>query len=269
MSISKQKQTVSSGSSAEFTGPPFARRPFTLIELLVVIAIIAILAGMLLPALSKVRHMGYSTSCRNSIRQVGLMHIQYTNAFDGFFCPACDDDCNQWDSSADHKSEGFLAKALNEGDATKGQVFECPIVKTSQLYYRASWTAQYAGFGYNYLLTFTNWRDYTISKYRGLRSTQVRHPSRCLLLADAAYFSGVKRLSPTAFLYYPSSGTGGYADFRHMGRSLNAAFTDGHVEERKDIRLRPADSSGYELRAGYIGSDDSLYDPMGAASVTP
>ena len=220
---------------------------------------------MLLPALSKVRHMGYATSCRNSIRQVGLMHIQYTHIFDGFFCPASDDGCNQWDSSANHKSPGFLAQALDEGDATKGQVFECPIVKTSAMYFRSSWTAQYAGFGYNYLLSFTNWNDYTTAKYRALRTSQVRYPARCLLLADAAYFSGAKRLSPTAFLYYPSSGTGGYADFRHAGYIANAAFTDGHVEERKDFLPRPADSSGYEFRAGYIGTNDSLYEPTGGA----
>ena len=82
-------------STAEQGGParPVSSSPagFTLVELLVVIAVIAILAALLLPVLSSAKLRGQEATCRNNLRQLGVVHsmyvLDYGKGFSGQYDP--------------------------------------------------------------------------------------------------------------------------------------------------------------------------------------
>ncbi len=226
-----------------------AGRGVTLVELLVVIGIIALLVGILLPALSRARAAGQEAVCASNLRQLHAASLTYVSEHGGWYPPGCvglfDRNLERW-----HGTRASVADAFEVGGSPLRKylrvegIRRCPGFEPVDV--AGAFEKNCGGYGYNaeYIGSSVGVMPESIAggitpaemdrRFANVpaRANQVRRPAEKVMFADAAVAVVGGVLIEYSFVEPPTAVGGWPKDptihFRHRGRAM-VAWADGHV----------------------------------------
>jgi prepilin-type processing-associated H-X9-DG protein len=233
------------------------RKAFSVVELLVVTGVIAVLVGILLPALVSARAAAKSEACLSNLHQIGVLFQIYTANNQQSYPFA------QWGVGTSYVCWDFATSAT--GQISPGLIWQNSLsgdtIQQCPVYESKSNTSNDPYTGYNYNTSGIG-HGQGEAMPSPLRIGQVTAPSTCALCGDGQYVAGADKFMrspwtmPGDSFGARSAGTQGY---RHQGRT-NVVYCDGHAESVSTIS-KTGQNGATATGTGYLSADNSAYSP--------